>query len=244
MGPPSRLRRRSLRSRRDPSGGALGPPRLALSLRESWPPWRDGDPFAALAPRPQRRGAGAPAARAFASRSLAAFLSGGPECRPSPHRAKRQWGPPPDYGGSRAPRALPPTPARGAGAPAARARASRSLAALAGRRPLRCSRDANPAAGRWGPGGSRFRFAKARRSWRDGNRLAALAPRKLGVASLPRGASLVGVRLSRRPRTEALTAALAAALRVWRLGARLGWDEVRLTRPILPSAGGGNMRGE
>ena len=42
MGPPSQLRRvaRSARSHADPSGGALGPPRLALALRARWPPDR------------------------------------------------------------------------------------------------------------------------------------------------------------------------------------------------------------
>ena len=62
-------------------------------------------------------------------RRLGVFFFGGPARRPSPPWGPRQWGPPPDYGDSRAPRARSPT----------------------------------PAAGRWGPCGSRFRFAKAGR---------------------------------------------------------------------------------
>ena len=56
MGPPSRLRRvaRSARFGADPSGGALGPLRLALSLRESWPPAAAGSDSRAAALPPAR----------------------------------------------------------------------------------------------------------------------------------------------------------------------------------------------
>ena len=60
---------------------------------------------------------------------------GGPERRPSPHWAKRQWGPPPDYGSARFARAAGPSDGA-LGALRLALALSRSLAALAGWRLL------------------------------------------------------------------------------------------------------------
>ena len=96
-------------------------------------------PTLAREPRQARKGATVSVSSVW--RGL--FFLGGPERRPSPHWAERQWGPPPDYGGSRAPRAHSPTPPTGRWGP----RGSRFRCAKAGRLSLRCARSRRFASG-------------------------------------------------------------------------------------------------
>ena len=143
-GPSPRLRRRSLRSRRVPTDGAVGPPRLALSLRESWPPIR----CAALAPAALARAApapAAPAARAFAARKLAVCSLRSPPLRCA-HSSRSL----------RCARSHADHSDGALGPPRLALSLREKLAAWS----LRCARSASPPTGRWGPCDSRFRARK------------------------------------------------------------------------------------